>query len=704
VGAGVKLKLDHILERVARTETDRSQYNTLADSWEKMWRLEVFSRTPKEMIEQHGQEQVTLPTPFNAVMLAQGLISTVPKIDVPPSGIEDKEQKGAAKLEKWLAAAWQQVDRQQSRNVLSDAAWQTLVLGRNVFEVKWIGNELPKKRKKNTLPILIRTLDPRNVGIKRGPLYNLWGFHKYQDERINVMQRYPDLKLDKSMPKSSRDERREDEEVTIVDFWYISPEDGAVWNAIIANDEFAKPPTETDYPDIPFIESYGDSAPLEEEKYRGLSILHSINELWRYQCRLASQMGTGLLYYFWPPVTIQNEFGQPVDNIKVQPGEQTAVPWGTKIDMHQLSPNVPLAQAMMDKVDAAIQQSTFPGVMYGDGGNMEAGFGVSLLSESAKRRIKQPLENLEFALVRVNALMLGLIEEMSDEEYPDGIEVWGTDAASKKPDRHKLKAEDVKNFHDVVISLKPQVPQDMMQQQTLGLRLIESKVISRDFYRQHFLGMPISPDEVQQIEFEGALEAPPMQPIVAAAALRKVLGDDWSRVIGADQPLDAPFGPPKPPPPPPGAMPPGGPMPPPQGPPGPPMPPQGPPGPPPEMMGPPPGMPPQGGPPMPPGMENIPPEILAQMMAQGGPPPGMGGPPGIPPGQSPQMLTPPMGGGIPAEMQGMLTPEGMNMPSDTNPMVFADMTGQNIPPNDELKILAGQKNVGNKAEHKKKKR
>src|SRR5436853_605399 len=106
-----------------------------------MWRLEIWKRTAQEMIEQHGQEQVTLPT-------------------------------------------------------------------------------------------LIRTLDPLKCGIKRGPLYNLWAYHKYEDEKINVEQRYPDLKLEKKQLSKERRHSDEDTEVTVIDFWYISPEDGSVWNAI----------------------------------------------------------------------------------------------------------------------------------------------------------------------------------------------------------------------------------------------------------------------------------------------------------------------------------------------------------------------------------------------------------------------------------------------------------------------------------------
>jgi hypothetical protein len=62
---------------------------------------------------------------------------------------------------------------------------------------------------------------------------------------------------------------------------------------------------------------------------------------------------------------------------------------------------------MMQQIDGAMQESTFPGVMYGKApGDLQAGFGVSLLADQAKGRIRAPLENLEFALAQVNEMVL----------------------------------------------------------------------------------------------------------------------------------------------------------------------------------------------------------------------------------------------------------------------------------------------------------
>lgn len=630
----MKLTVEEIQDRVDYQEQRRAKYKKNAVDWEDAWSLKAFDRTQRQAIEQDGQEQITLPTPFNVINLAQRLISTTPKIDVPPAEASNDATQAAELCERWLGAMWQQANRAQNRNLIADATWWAMVRGRFVFEVKWIGDVLPGKLKKNRLPILIRTLDPLNCGFKMGPHYCEYAYHKYSDDKLNVKQRYPKLKFkDKPWAQQSR-WSQEDDEVDVIDFWWLDYEDGSVWNAVVVEDEFAKKPAKTDYPEIPLIESYGDTTPLDAEEYRGMSLLHPIvsTGLWKYQCRLASQMGTGLLWYFWPAITVENENGQPVDDIKLGPGITTPLPFGTKVNMLQMQPNVPLAQAMATQVDGAVQQSTFPAVLYGDAGNMQAGFGVNLLSDAAKGRIKSVLENMEYGIARVNEMALGLVAEFGGSK---GVDVWGMDSRSNQAYRCTLKPSDIEKFQEVIVSLKPQVPNDETQKQTLGLRFVQEGIMSRQTFRDKMLNMAVPTDEQARIELEVAMQNPDLKSVLGEAALKKYFGNDWREILGL------------PPPPPP-------------------APPNGP--------GP-------GGPPMPP----------PGMMPPGGPPAGAMPPPGPPPGapiQAPGMGTP-MGGGIPPEIAGQMTPEGMNMPPGTDPILFAQMMGQPLPNAEEMNLLQG---------------
>lgn len=674
-------QLAHALARIERTKTERSEYNSLAERWEKMWALKLFPTTPEESIALHAQEQITLPTPFNVVGLGQRLINTSPKIDIPATEGTKEADEAANKTERWLMAAIQQQNRQQSRNLIGDAIWLQLVRGRCVFEVKWVQDEIPKKMRNKLMPILVRTLDPMNVGVKRGPYGTLWAYHYYKEELGVLMAQFPDLELEEYDEDDLA--RSEVAKVNVVDYWYMDA-DGGIWNAIIVEKQFAKEPYLTDYQEIPIIECYGDGAPLAAEQFKGLSILHPITELWPYQSRLASQMATGLLWHFWAPVTVSNEHGEAIPNFKLQPGETTEVPWGTDIKVHQMSPNVPLASTVQAMVDAAAQESTFPGVMYGkEPGSLQAGFGVSMLADQAKGRTQAFRENLEFGVARVFELMLGLVKQFGGKK---GVDVWGTDDRNGGTYRLNLNDSEIGSYYEAAVSLRPVVTQESTQKETLGLRLVEGKIISRQTYREQYAGQDLPIDEQARVEFEEAMETDIMKPYKYEAAVRKYFGKDWNKVINEGEPPDYPFGPKRHDNPPDGG--PGGP---PNGGPNGPMPPQGPMGP----GGPMPGGPmgPQamqgpGGPPQ--GPPQLSPEVMAQLQSSG-----PAGPP-MPPGQSPEVLTAPEGGGVPAEMQGQLTPEGMGFPADFDPIAFAQLTGQPLPKAEELQRLEGKKRVGGK--------
>lgn len=677
----MKLTIEEIDARVKDTEQSRAGYTAAAAVWEKMWTLQLFDKKPQDTLTREGREQVTLPTPYNVVHLARRLIASEPRIEVPSEDNESDDDDSADRRQRWLGAFWQRTNREQRRDLIADIAWQVLVRGRCVLEVKWVYEELPKRLKGNRLPVLVRTLDPLNVGIKTGPLYTEYAFHKYRQERGLAAQRYPNIKKSSIWRDNETRYNRysgKASEVEVVDFWYCDG-DGAVWNAVTVDGIFAKQPKKTDYPDIPIVEGYGDSSPIEDEEFKSLSILAPIKDLWPYQCRLASQVGTGLLYYFWPAILVSNEMGQQVPDLDIRPGVTTPVPMGTKVEMVRGDVNVPLAQTMLQAVEGQIQQSTFPGVMYGEApGQMSAGYGVSILADQARGRIAQFRNNLESTLEHVNELVLGLIETQAGD---DGVRVWGRSESSGSLYHEVLQPKDIQGQWHNLVNLSPQITTDDAQKQTLGLRMVQGGIISKRTFRDKIMTMAFPSDEQERIELEKALESPQMQPKVMLRAVQSYFPDTWQEVIKATpfeqvaMQDDAPQGPPPNGGPPPGMMPPGM-----QGPPqgGPPMPPPGmmPPngGPPPGMQGPPPGMLPPG---MPPELASLPPEVIQQLLAQGGPPvqpAGLAGP------------------GVPPQMQGQLTPELLGMGAGQNPEavpgMYQQMIGQPMNPNEELDALA----------------
>ena len=627
------MELGEIRQRVGDLEMKRLPYVDAATRWQDMWLLKAFKQSPDVALREYNREQVTLPMPYNIVHLGRRLIASDPKIEIPSGTAEQDDDESAQRRERWLTAFWQRIDREQRRMILADAAWQALVRGRFCFEVKWVRDQLPKNIKDHRLPILVRTLDPLNVGIKTGPLYTEYAYHKYEEERSLVRQRYPNVELKQFQTWRGMGL----DTVEVIDYWWTDLTDGSIWNAVICQDEFCVPPQRTKYPDIPIVEGYGDTAPIGGEEYKGLSILYPLTEMWPYMCRLASQVATGLLYYFWPAILIENELGQEVPDIKIAPGTTTQLPAGTKVNPLKVDVNIPLAQTMLGLVDQHAQQSTFPGVMYGQQpGELQAGYGVSILADQARGRIQQFRSNLESSLEHVNGIVLGLVEAYAGRR---GVALWGKNAGEGTLFHEVLKPSDIGGLYENMVSLSPQLSTDEIQRQTLGMRMVDAKLLSKRTFRDKFINVSMPADEELRIQVEQALESDMLGPKTQLRALQSYFPDSWQAIV-AGTPMQQV------------AMQEEG---------GSAMPPQG--------------MPPQGMPPQ--MMQGAPQGMPPQMMPQGGPmpiqPPGMMGDTGIPP-----------------QMQGQLTPEMLGIRPDLDGLgIYQQMIGRPLGDQEEEQRLMG---------------
>lgn len=649
----MKYGVEEILMYVQECEDERSEYVTMARYWEDMWSLRFNRASPlpdsyvgtgqRRREQDEGKVEVVLPTPYNVVSLSTRLLADAPRIEVLPYDSTEEADKVARRKEKFLKAIWQNNQRYTGTNVLHEAKWQSFVRGRFVFDLRWVGDLLPDRLAERRFPILLRTLDPLNVGVKRGPLYTDYAYHRTEETIRRLLQLYPKLKLTRIKDRIKRQGRDAAEAlreyVDVIDFWYTNPKDGTVWNAVVVEDEFAVNPRRMDYPAIPIIEGYGDSAPLADGSYHGLSILYPIMDLWPYQNVLYSQMASGLHWYFWPFVWMSNDFGMELPDVDVKPGNTQQMPMGTRIDTVRIDPNVPLAQAVMGQSDAQVQESTFPGVLYGKApGELQAGYGVSILADAAKGRISEFRRNLEDGVAQVNSLILAMVEEFGDDEL--GVNVYGRDESSEAMYQVVLYPDDIQGCYDNVVQLTPMAINDETARQTLGLRYVQEGIISRQTFRTKWLREALPEDEQARIEVERAFMSEQMQPRMALEALRKYFPNRWQQIIKGtpfeQMAIQAGL---IPTPPQPAPIPVPGPVPPPQ------------------------------------------------------PSPNGAGAPGMPPG-APPIQPPTVNEGnvaaIPPEAQGQMTPEMMGMGAQgMPPELMGQMMGQPLTPEDELRRLMG---------------
>lgn len=661
----MKWEVEDVLEKVDKCESEKGEYRKFAVEWENMWRLQGFERSEKEAQEQ-GYEQISLPIPYNTVHLLMRLMADDPKIDCPARDISDTETQISEKKERWLTAMWQMVGAQQRSNPIANAKWQSGVRGLHAFEVKWIEDVLPKHLKERRFPIMIRNLDPLNVGVREGPLYTEYAYHKYDADLTDIFQRYPQYRKKHKETEARRRSRGRAETKAVVDFWYTDT-DGVVYNCIVIEEEFVKKPTKMPCVFIPIVVGSADTSFSADKHWRSLSILHPIQDTWRAQNRLASMKLTQARWYADPHIAVMNEYGSEIPDIQVKPGTTQQYPWGTQINPITFQPNQMLTDSTYELLDTQTQQATFAGVLYGDNpGSLQAGYGVSLLSNSAKGRLAPIQYNLERSIEQVNAIAMSLVDRncrligadgQAAEDDGLGVRVWGKRTGERGFFYETLFADDIAGYYENRVRLSPNVPQNDIQDQTLALRWLEQRIISREWYRDNMITAPISPDEKQRVLVEELMDDPTVKPKVMQQALQKMFPDTWQLLVEG-----TPFDPNQPP-----AQPEEG--------------AQG-------QMGP--EMGPMGG------------EMAAGMPMQQGPPPQMSQmqgpmPPPMPP--SPQM--PPMGmqmpsmnmdaGTFPPEMGAQLSQNaypGMVDPAtgQIDPVMWATLLGKQLPPAEQLPL------------------
>ena len=520
------LKAQEILHLVDQAEADKMLYRREAAEWEKMWSLKAFDESKEDALLE-GREQVVLPDPYNVVQLATRLFSSRPSITCPSEDVTADKDDSAQKRQKFLEALWHRANREQRKDLIKEAAMYGLIRGRFAFDIRWIGNALSENQKKRRMPILVRTLDPLNVGEKRGPLGLRWAYHLYEESFPNIVQQWPKAKGKIVRSETVKSKREENESLNVLDFWWINA-DGEVWNAVLVEDKFAKAPSKTDYPDIPIVTGFADYSPIGGEEHRGLSILHPMNGTWQYRCRLASQMGTGVLWYFWPAITVMNEMGHEVPDIQLKPGQTTNLPYGTKVDTIRFEPNVPIAQMMQSQLAQADQQSSFPGVLYGQApGDIQAGYAISILSEAARGRISDLMTQLEMAISNINEIALGLVEKMATSK---GVSIWGYDEAKDRQVHVGISPDDIDGYLENYVRIPTNVPNDDMGKKAMGLQEVDKGIISTSTYRQNYSTFPMPADEAKRVMLERAMQNPELQQRAMEIALQEYWGEEfWSR-------------------------------------------------------------------------------------------------------------------------------------------------------------------------------
>lgn len=521
----MKHSLDYVLDHIDRLTLARREFVERANKWDRMWKLDAWTET-REEARSLGREQVTSPDPFNVVHLTERLIDTNVDIDVAPVDSTVEADKVADAIERWLMAAWKRISNDTNTNVIGDAWWMAALRGRSVFQLMWVEEKLPEFQRKFRLPFQVRVLDPRDCGFHDNGVYIDFCFHRSTITLAQARIQFPGVTF---KTRDNRQARQDEDEIEVVvnDCWWIDQDTGKVWNAVTVDDQFGIDPFETKYPDLPMFEFAFDKQPHGEEGHRTYSILRGLEETWPLMNSVLSQVATGMWWYFWPAIFIQNEMGEDINNIKVGPGTTNPLPMGTQVTRFDMAPNVPLAADLIERLDAKAQESTFTKILYGDAGNLQAGFAVANLRNAAESRIGKGIEQLEWAIERVSGLILAMVEAYQ----PDGVRVLGDDNRMGGGYWEVIDADMIDGNYMVTATVRHRVPTDEVQKATLGRGLYQDRIISGETMRNNFIEMKLPINEAERVELEDLFRQPMMKEILGQSVLAAHYGPHYMDVI-----------------------------------------------------------------------------------------------------------------------------------------------------------------------------
>lgn len=498
--------VDDVLDIVGRIEDDRSSWVTVADQMEEMWSLRGLWDSESD----ETRTYVTSSSPYNAVETARRMLNTVDiQVECPAMYSTQQSDLNQDMKERWLKAMWRQARIERKENIIGSAYWQGLVLGQGVFQILWVKDSLPAGRRDRQMPFVIRTLDPRMCGFEEGPLYTQYAFYKPEMSVLSIRQQFPDYQ--------GEADGEEDEEKEVIDFWWVSPDDGKVWNCVVVDNEFVMEPMATKYIDIPLVRFSGGYQPSSEEDMRHTSFLYPLRNSWEVTSDVLTMTATALMYHYFPVTRIVNEFGESVNDEPEVPGEVRQYPAGTQFPNVFNSPNQALANNLLQYMMEETRESTFTGAANGMPlGSNQAGYSYSAAMQADESRIQQARENLQIAVATVNEIALGFVDAFGGSQ---GVVMQGRAAELGGRYIVRLTSDMVDGEYRNEVYLKPTTARDEASMVALGQRLVDGRTISRQTMRDLFIDKELPANEEQLIQLEAAMQNPATAPIVALHTL-----------------------------------------------------------------------------------------------------------------------------------------------------------------------------------------
>ncbi len=405
---------------------------------EEMRRLRFMELTP-DVPQEIEPEVVVTPYSYTFVRQAVGLLTADPiSITVPPAGEGDMAVEDASRMEVFLSALLAQLARQGDQDAIERFIECLIADGHGCLRCLWAPqfwrgyprrkdqreadyNKASEEWKRGRpIPISLSWVDPLNV-------YPIWSEAGGLEAVLEVDQRDL-LSLDPSRFNRVADRkgrvqpelwdfaRTKGQEKLLV-FRQLWTRERLIYAVedVIVHDEAHR------YGAPPYVYAMGDSVSTRDPAKMGLSMLFPLRHLQPYFDRLLSQKGTGIRFATWPTLVYEQTpallpegpEGSEADEaaeLQILPGRVLPIRPGEKLYFLGWQGSGPDIDKQLAMIKSMMDQSTMPGVMFGDPGGANTGYAINQLQTGARVQFKPCTAHAAKAIEQLLQIILDIIE------------------------------------------------------------------------------------------------------------------------------------------------------------------------------------------------------------------------------------------------------------------------------------------------------
>ena len=478
----VKKDPEEIFERCERLIEANRDRDSIYEAVDKLYFGDVPRETPNEAVE-----RIHMPYATAVVDLIADLASLMDvHIEVPAANESASAQRAADDIEYWLRAWFNLNQRNQQRNIISEAAW--LAAQRAAVAMRTLYVESDESGGK--VPVVLQVRDPRYVY----PQYGVHGLRyvveRYQRPIHEIAELYPD-----AVPE------RANEEDTVEWTEYWDKDVRCYWVDGKPVEIDGETVVEHGYGCIPYSIGYARTTPFRSGRLRYRPVLSAVTDLAHIidiSFSLLATAGTTGAVAAWAV------FSDAQRDLDLRPG---AVNQFRREDRVEPVQRAALPADFFQFITSLLQlwqAMTVPFSLFGQSPGNLAGYAISLLSQSGRRVIFPIWRAVQECLAGAmrNALLI-CREKVADKEGNEIALVVMADGDKRKIKRKvRLNTELIGDDFDLTVYLDDPMPQDEAANVRMAIETTQAKLLSRQTALTKFKIVPDPLGEMDRIVIE----------------------------------------------------------------------------------------------------------------------------------------------------------------------------------------------------------